>query len=135
MTFWLNWVKNSPTFSMGRLDYDYQHEPILFTWTKTHKKRDAGQFHTSLWAVDKPMASKLHPTMKPVELPANAILNHTDAGDVVLDMFGGSGTTMIAAENTRRVACLMELSPNFCSVILQRMADAFPGIEIRKAKA
>lgn len=131
----LNWVKNSPTFSMGRLDYDYQHEPILFTWTKTHKKRDGGQFHTSLWQVDKPRACKLHPTMKPVEIPVNAILNHTDAGDVVLDMFGGSGTTMVAAANTGRIGCLSELSPNFCAVILQRMSDAFPGIEIRKADA
>ena len=100
----LNWIKNSPTFSMGRLDYDYQHEPILFTWTKTHKRKKEGQFQTSVWAVNKPMASKEHPTMKPVELPTCAILNHSDKGDLVLDNFGGSGTTLLAAEKTGRFA-------------------------------
>ncbi|MEK7556806.1 MAG: DNA modification methylase, partial [Patescibacteria group bacterium] len=98
----INWVKNSPTFSMGRLDYDYQHEPILYTWTKTHKRKKQGAFLTSLWAVDKPRACDLHPTMKPVELPECAILNHTDKGDIVVDMFGGSGSTLIAAEKTGR---------------------------------
>jgi len=128
----LNWVKNSPTFSMGRLDYDYAHEPILFTWTKTHKRNRKGQFQTSLWAVDKPRANKEHPTMKPVELPTCAILNHTDEGDVVVDIFGGSGTTMVAAENTKRLCRMIEISPDYCAVILQRMTDAFPGIEIKR---
>jgi DNA modification methylase len=126
----INWVKNSPTFSMGRLDYDYQHEPILFTWTKTHKRKKEGQFHTSLWAVDKPMANKEHPTMKPVELPVNAFLNHTDEGDIVADMFGGSGTVMIAAEQLKRKCRMIEISPAYCAVILQRMKDSFPEIEI-----
>lgn len=130
----LNWIKNSPTFSMGRLDYDYQHEPILFTWTKTHKRKKEGAFQTSLWTVDKPRANKEHATMKPVELPTCAILNHTDTGDVVVDMFGGSGTTMIAAENTKRVCRMTEISPDYCAVILQRMSDAFPGIKIERIK-
>lgn len=128
----LNWVKNSPTFSMGRLDYDYAHEPILFTWTKTHKRNKKGAFQTSLWAVDKPRANKEHPTMKPVELPTCAILNHTDEGDVVVDIFGGSGTTMVAAQNTKRLCRMIEISPAYCAVILQRMTDAFPGIEIKR---
>ena len=128
----LNWVKDSPTFSMGRLDYDYQHEPILFTWTKTHKRTKGGAFHTSLWTVPKPRANKEHPTMKPVELPLCAILNHTDKGDVVVDMFGGSGTTMVAAENTKRRCRILELAPQFCAVTLQRMKDAFPNIETER---
>lgn len=131
----LNWVKNSPTFSMGRLDYDYQHEPILFTWTKTHKRKREGEFQTSLWAVDKPRANKEHPTMKPVELPANAYLNHSDADDIVVDIFGGSGTSMVAAEQTKRRCRMLELSPNYCAVILQRMTDAFPGIEIKRTNS
>ena len=131
----LNWIKNCPTFSMGRLDYDYQHEPILFTWTKTHKRKKAGAFQTSLWTVNKPMANKEHPTMKPIELPTCAILNHTDPGDVVVDMFGGSGTTMIAAENTKRVCRMVEKDENFCAVILDRMSRAFPGITITKESA
>ena len=128
----LNWVKNCPTFSMGHLDYDYQHEPILFTWTKTHKRKKEGQWQTSLWTADKPLACKEHPTMKPVELPINAILNHTDKNDIVLDMFGGSGTTMVAAENTGRSGRIIELSPNFCAVILERMKTAFPNIKIER---
>jgi hypothetical protein len=128
----LNWIKNGPTFSMGRLDYDYQHEPILFTWVKTHKRKKEGAFQTSLWTVDKPMANKEHPTMKPVELPTCAILNHTDAGDIIADMFGGSGTTMIAAENTKRVCRMTEISPAYCAVILERMKTAFPDLKITK---
>lgn len=128
----LNWVKNSPTFSMGRLDYDYQHEPILFTWMKTHKRTKKGAFQTSLWAVNKPMANKEHPTMKPVELPTCAIENHTDSGDVVVDMFFGSGTTMVAGQNTGRKCYGIEISPAYCAVILQRMKDAFPALEIER---
>jgi DNA modification methylase len=117
---------------MGRLDYDYQHEPILFTWTKTHKRKHEGAFQTSLWAVNKPMANKEHPTMKPIELPTCAILNHTDVGDTVVDMFGGSGTTMVASENTKRSCRMVEIDPNFCAVILERMTIAFPSIKIEK---
>jgi DNA modification methylase len=123
----LNWIKNSPTFSMGRLDYDYQHEPILFTWVKTHKRIKTGQFQTSLWAVDKPMANKLHPTMKPVELPENAILNHTEKGDIIADMFLGSGTTLIAAERTQRKFRGCEISPNYVAVAIQRWVDVTGG--------
>jgi len=130
----LNWIKNCPTFSMGRLDYDYQHEPILFTWMKTHKRKKSGQFQTSLWSVDKPMANKEHPTMKPIELPANAILNHTDDGDIVADMFLGSGSTMVAAQNHNRRCFGMEISPNYCAVILERMSNSFPEIEIKRGE-
>jgi DNA modification methylase len=129
----LNWVKNSPTFSLGRLDYEYQHEPILFTWVKTHKRYKRG-FTTSTWNVNKPMHSADHPTIKPVELPTNAILNHTDEGDIVVDNFGGSGTTMVASENHNRKCRMMELSPANCAVILQRMTDAFPDIKIERIK-
>ena len=127
----LNWVKNSPTFSMGRLDYDYQHEPILFTWTKTHKRKKAGAFQTSLWAVDKPRACDLHPTMKPVEIPQNAILNHTDKGDIVVDMFGGSGSTLIACEKTGRHCRMLEIYPVYCQVIIDRW-EKFTGQKAKK---
>lgn len=130
----LNWIKNSPTFSMGRLDYDYQHEPILFTWKKTHKRKREGAYQTSLWTVDKPLANKEHPTMKPLELPTCAILNHTDTGDIVADMFGGSGTTMVAAQNTKRRCRMLEISPAYCAVILERMETAFPSIKIDRVK-
>jgi DNA modification methylase len=119
----LNWVKNAPTFSMGRLDYEYQHEPILYTWTKTHKRIDAGQFHTSVWTVDKPRKSAEHPTMKPVDLPVNAILNHTEVGDFCYEPFSGSGTMIVACEQTKRNCCAIEISPAYVAVALQRWAD------------
>ena len=127
----LNWVKNSPTFSLGRLDYEYQHEPILFTWNKTHKRYKRG-FTTSLWTVDKPRHSADHPTMKPVELPTNAIINHTDEGDICYEPFIGSGTTMVACQNLSRKCRAIEISPNYCAVILERMHTAFPELEITR---
>ena len=123
----INWIKNTPTFSMGRLDYDYQHEPILFTWTKSHKRIKKGQFQTSLWTVDRPLACKEHPTMKPIELPENAILNHTDEGDIVVDMFSGSGTTMLACEKTKRAGYVTELEPKYVAVAIQRWVDMTGG--------
>ena len=92
----LVWEKNSATFSLGRLDYDYQHEPIFYTWTKKHHNYRKGQYRTTIWKYDKPRKCDLHPTMKPVELVANCLNDATKAGDIALDVFGGSGTTMIA---------------------------------------
>lgn len=124
----LIWKKNSPTFSMGRLDYDYQHEPILLTWGKKHKRPMLGEHKTSVWEVDKPRANKEHPTMKPVELYVNAYLNNSDSGDVVFDPYCGSGTCIIAAEQTGRRGRGIEISPNYCDVILSRWAK-FTGLD------
>ena len=116
----LIWEKNSATFSLGRLDYDYQHEPIFYTWTKSHKNYRNGEFRTTIWKYDKPRKCDLHPTMKPVELVENCMMDASVEGDIVLDMFGGSGTTMIAAEQLGRKARLMELAPHYCDVIIAR---------------
>jgi len=116
----LIWKKNSPTFSMGRLDYDYQHESIFLTWAKKHKRPMLGTHKTSVWEIDKPRSNKEHPTMKPVELYVNAYLNNSDSGDVVYDGYGGSGTCIIAAEQTGRKARVIELSPHYCDVIINR---------------
>lgn len=116
----LIWKKNAPTFSMGRLDYDYQHEPILLTWRKRHKRPMRGDHKTSVWEIDKPRASAEHPTMKPVALVANALLNNSDLGDAVFDPFLGSGTTLIAAEQLNRTCCGIEISPAYCDVIVAR---------------
>lgn len=75
---------------------------------------------TSVWKVDKPRKSAEHPTMKPVELYANAYLNNSEAGDIVADLYGGSGTAAIAAEQTNRKARLIEISPAYCDVIIAR---------------
>lgn len=116
----LIWVKNSPTFSMGRLNYDYQHEPILYGWKKTHKWVGKGKFNKSIWEIDKPRKCDLHPTMKPIELIENALLNSSEKNDLILDLFGGSGSTLIACEKNNRKARLMELDPKYCDVIRRR---------------
>lgn len=116
----LIWVKNQATFSMGRLDYDYQHEPICFGWNKTHKKIGKGQFTKSIWEIDKPKKSSDHPTMKPIELISNALLNSSNENDNVLDLFGGSGSTLIACEQLNRTSYMMELDEHYCDVIIQR---------------
>lgn len=116
----LIWVKNSPTFSMGRLDYDYQHEPICFGWNKGHKKIGKGSFTKSIWEIDKPRKDGEHPTMKPIELIANALENSSESNDKILDLFGGSGSTLIACEQLGRKCYMMELDPKYCDVIRKR---------------
>lgn len=80
----LIWEKNSATFSLGRLDYDYQHEPIFYPWTKSHKNYRNGEFRTTIWKYDKPCKCDLHPTMKPVELVANCMMDASVEGDVII---------------------------------------------------
>lgn len=116
----LIWEKNSATFSLGRLDYDYQHEPIFYTWAKKHKNHRKGEFRTTIWKYDKPRKCDLHPTMKPVALVENCLKDGTIKGDIVLDVFGGSGTTIIACERQDRCARLMEIDPHYCDVIIAR---------------
>lgn len=118
----LIWVKNNHV--LGRADYHYKHEPVLYGWKDGAGHPwygDRNKF--SIWNVDKPMQSKLHPTMKPVELVEIPIQNSSKGHDVVLDLFGGSGTTMIAAEKNGRTALLMELDPRYCDVIVKRWQD------------
>ena len=113
------WVKDTPVFSMGRLDYDYKHEPILYGWVKTHNFKRKGEQDKSVWEF-KRTANKLHPTMKPVELIINALKNSTDKNELVLDLFGGSGSTMMACEQTQRKCRMMELDQHYCDVIIAR---------------
>jgi len=129
----LMWRKNSATFSIGRLDYDYQHEPIFYTWTKSHHNYRNGKFRTTVWDVAKPMKCDLHPTMKPIELIANAILDGTKEDDVVLDVFGGSGSTLIAAEQTGRRCCMMEIDPKYVDVIIERWEKLTGGKAVKIA--
>lgn len=116
----LIWRKNVATFSLGRLDYDYQHEPIFYTWTEKHHNYRKGDYRSTVWDYDKPRKCDLHPTMKPVELVANCMKDGSLLGDKVLDLFGGSGTTLIAAEQLGRKCFMMELDPHYCDVIIAR---------------
>jgi len=119
------WAKD--TLVLSRKDYHTQYEPIWYGWFEgtgnSASKRlcplkDRKQ--SDLWQIPRPKVSEEHPTMKPVALVAKALMNSSRAGDAVLDLFGGSGTTLIAAEQTDRVAYLMELDPRYCDVIAQR---------------
>lgn len=118
----LIWKKSS--LIMGRQDYQWKHEPCLYGW-----KEGAGHLWASdrkqstILEFDKPSRNGEHPTMKPVELFSYQMLNNTKGGDIVLDSFGGSGTTMIAAEKHGRHAYLMELDPKYCDVIVKRWED------------
>jgi len=116
------WAKN--TFTLGRSDYQRQYEPILYGWKQGSDHywcgaRDQGD----VWFFDKPRVNDLHPTMKPVELVERAITNSSKSRDIVLDLFGGSGSTLIAAERTGRSARLMELDPKYVDVIVTRWQD------------
>lgn len=118
----LVWAKN--VFVMGRQDYQWKHEPCLYGW-----KDGAGHYFVddrtkdTLLHADKPARNAEHPTMKPVALIQQQVLNSSRSGELVLDLFGGSGTTMVACENTGRVARLMELDPKYCDVIRRRWAE------------
>jgi len=117
------WAKQS--FVLGRQDYQWQHEPILYGWAAgASHKWYGGRAETTVWEIDRPMRSEEHPTMKPVELCARAIRNSSRKGDTVLDLFGGSGSTLMACEHTARKACLMEIDESYVSVILKRWAEA-----------
>ena len=124
MTGWevrqvLIWVKNAMV--MGRQDYQWKHEPCLYGW-----KSGAGHLwasdrkQTTVLEFDRPTKNKEHPTMKPVALFDYQIKNNTKGGDIVLDLFAGSGTTVIACEQNGRTAYMMEYDPRYCDVIVKR---------------
>ena len=116
------WAKN--TFTLGRSDYQRQYEPILYGWPEGATRHWCGdRDQGDVWQIKKPAKNDLHPTMKPVELVERAIRNSSRPGDVVLDPFGGSGTTLIAAEKAGRVARLIELDPKYADVIVRRWQD------------
>jgi DNA modification methylase len=117
------WAKNA--FTLGRSDYQRQYEPILYGWPKGVDRfwcgaRDQGD----VWPHDRPAKNDLHPTMKPIALVEQAIRNSSKTRDLVLDPFGGSGTTLMAAEATGRKAALIELEPAYCDVIVRRWQEA-----------
>lgn len=119
----LVWKKNA--IVLGRSDYHWQHEPILYGW----KPGAAHSWHSdrtqsTVLEFDKPSRSADHPTMKPVPLVEYCIENSSERGDIVLDLFGGSGTTLLACEATKRKARLMELDPKYCDVIVARWENA-----------
>jgi DNA modification methylase len=125
------WAKN--TFTMGRADYQRQYEPILYGWRDGADHywcgaRDQGD----VWQIKKPHKNDLHPTMKPVELVERAVRNSSKTRDLILDPFGGSGSSLIACEKSGRRARLIELDPKYVDVIVKRWQD-FTGAEATRA--
>ena len=113
------WAKDQLVLS--RKDYHTQYEPIWYGWkngSRLHPLKDRKQ--SDVWEIARPKRSDEHPTMKPVELVARALANSSNVGDVVLDLFGGSGTTLIAAEQLERVCYMCELDPHYVDVIIDR---------------
>lgn len=118
----LIWAKS--TFSLGRQDYQWKHEPCLYGWKDGASHRwFSDRKQTTVLEFEKPARNAEHPTMKPVPLMAYEIRNSSRVGDTVLDSFGGSGSTLMACEQTGRKCVTMELDPHYCDVILKRWED------------
>ena len=115
----LIWVKNA--LVLGRQDYHWRHEPILYGWKEgaAHYFID-DRTQDTIWEYNKPKKNEEHPTMKPLELCGRAIANSSRVGEIVLDLFGGSGSTLIASDQLQRKARLMELDERFVDVIVKR---------------
>lgn len=118
----LIWNKN--TMVMGRQDYHWKHEPCLYGWKEGASHLwNADRAQTTILNFDRPTKSKEHPTMKPVDLMAYLITNNTKGEDIILDTFGGSGSTLIAAQKTGRVCYTLEIDPKYVDVIIKRWED------------
>lgn len=123
----IQWVKPSLTMSQG--DYHSKNEPCLYGWKEGKGRvRVKDRTQTTIWEIDRTAEKKVHPTMKPIELCERAINNSSKANSLILDLFGGSGSTLIACEKTNRKCRMMELDPKYCDVIIKRWQD-FTGKE------
>lgn len=128
----LLWKKS--TLVLGRQDYQQMHEPCLYGWKEgAAHKWESDRKQTTILEFDKPSRNGDHPTMKPVDLFQYQICNSSSKGDIVLDLFGGSGTTMIACEQSKRKARIMELDPKYCDVIVRRWQNLTGKDAVRKS--
>ena len=124
------WAKDR--FVLGRSDYQRGYEPIWYGWREGAKRHFAGgRDQSDVWKIERLSDSPLHPTMKPLALIERAIENSSRSGNVVLDLFLGSGSTLIAAERTGRISYGLELDPHYCSMVIARW-EAFTGLEAQK---
>lgn len=126
----LVWVKDSMV--IGHSDYHYKHEHIIYGWKGKNRFWYSGRDQVSVFEIARPKRSSEHPTMKPPELVQACLQNSTMKDDITYEPFCGSGTTMVACENLHRKCRAIEISPNYCAVILERMQTAFPELEIKR---
>ena len=125
------WNKNNSTF--GRSDYHWKHEPCIYGWLDGASHSWHGdRKQTTVWDIDRPSRSEEHPTMKPIPLCCKPLENSSKQGDIVLDVFLGSGSTMVASHQLKRKCYGMELDPKYCQVIIDRMKKLDPTIKIKK---
>jgi DNA modification methylase len=125
------WNKNNSTF--GRSDYHWKHEPCIYGWLDgASHKWHGDRKQTTVWDIDRPSRSEEHPTMKPIPLCCKPLENSSKQGDIVLDVFLGSGSTMVAAHQLKRKCYGMELDPKYCQVIINRMITLDPTLKVKK---
>jgi site-specific DNA-methyltransferase (adenine-specific) len=125
------WNKNNSTF--GRSDYHWKHEPCIYGWLDGASHRWYGdRKQTTIWDIDRPSRSEEHPTMKPIALCSKPLENSSKQGDIVLDVFLGSGSTMVASHQLKRKCYGMELDPKYCQVIVDRMLKLDPLLKIKR---
>jgi site-specific DNA-methyltransferase (adenine-specific) len=125
------WNKNNSTF--GRSDYHWKHEPCIYGWLEgASHKWHGDRKQTTVWDIDRPTRSDEHPTMKPIPLCSKPLENSSQKGDVVLDVFLGSGSTMVASHQLNRKCYGMELDPKYCQVILDRMMKLDPSLDVKR---
>jgi len=129
-------IWNKDTLVISRKDYHTKYEPIWYGWLNgsPRLKEVDDRKQSDVWDIQRPKKSELHPTMKPIELIERCIRNSSNHGNIILDLFGGSGSTLIASEKTNRSARLMELDPKYCDVIIQRWEE-FTGKKAEKIDA
>lgn len=122
------WVKD--TLVIGRMDFQMKHEPVIYAFKDTARHKFYGdRRQTTIWEFDRPKKSKLHPTMKPLPLVAYPVRMSSQENGIILDLFGGSGSTLVACEQTNRVCCTMELDPKYASAIVRRYAASSDGTQ------
>ena len=124
---------NKGQMVLGHSDYHYQHEPILYGWKAggTHYFT-SDRTKTTVFDFKKPLRNDIHPTMKPVELWAEFINNSSKIGELVIDSFLGSGTTMVASHQLKRICYATELDPIYCNAIIDRMLKLDPSLIVKK---
>lgn len=115
-------VWNKDHLVLTPANYQRKYEPCFYGWFNK-SSFNTSRKETEVWDVKKPITSPLHPTMKPIELCGRAIINSSLNDDIVLDLFGGSGSTLIAADQLKRICYMCELDKHYCSVIIQRFID------------
>lgn len=130
MNIKVNMADANAKMVLGRCDYHYKHETILYGWKGKNRRWYGERDQVSVIEVERPKASELHPTMKPLGLIEATLKNSSRPGDLGFEPFGGSGSTLLAAEQLGRLCCATEIEPKYCAVILERLSSA--GLDPRR---